>query len=205
MRFTWGEGRLHAFYLGRRPLAGIPSRQPPTRATRQISHAIPPRHESTQPQKPQNINDQIAKFEICSRELHAKFLEITRPAATTSPPPNRGIYAIQASDTPATHRQRASHGAKPPPTPSHQHVTLHIPRARWNARPSPLTELSEKGDASQCAAQQEPSLLSTRSGHSHTRTRPRGARHCRESEVETGGERSCGRVHLHRMFHRSER
>ena len=120
--------------------------------------------------------------------------EAPRPRGATSRPPNGGIYAIQGSDTPATHRQSASHGAKPPPTPSHQHVTLHIPRARWNARPSPLTELSEKGDASQCAAQQEPSLLSTRAGLSHTRTRPRGARHCRESVRETGGERSRGRV-----------
>ena len=52
----------------------------------------------------------------------------------------------------------------------------------------------QKDEASQCAAQQEPNLLSTRSGRSHTRTRPRGARHCRESVRETGGERSRGRV-----------
>ena len=41
---------------------------------RQISHAIPPRHDPTQAQKPQNINDQISKHEIPSGELHAKLL-----------------------------------------------------------------------------------------------------------------------------------
>ena len=40
----------------------------------QISHAIPPRHEPTQAQKPQNINDQISILEILSGELHAKLL-----------------------------------------------------------------------------------------------------------------------------------
>ena len=44
------------------------------------------------------------------------------------------------------------------------------------------------------------SFISTRSGRSHVRTRPRGARHCRESVRETGGERSRGRVRLHRTF-----
>ena len=36
------------------------------------------------------------------------------PQAATSQPQNGGNDAIQASDTPATRRQRASHGAKPP-------------------------------------------------------------------------------------------
>ena len=40
----------------------------------QISHAIPPQHESTQAQKPQNINDQNPKPDMRSRELHAKLL-----------------------------------------------------------------------------------------------------------------------------------
>ena len=71
-------------------------------------------------------------------------LGATPPQTVTPLPPNGGIYAIQGSDTPTSHRQSASHGAKPPPTPSHQHVTLHIPRARWNARPSPLTEQCKK-------------------------------------------------------------
>ena len=42
--------------------------------TSQISHAIPPQHESTQAQKPQNINDQNPKPDMRSRELHAKLL-----------------------------------------------------------------------------------------------------------------------------------
>ena len=40
----------------------------------QISHAIPPQHESTQAQKPQNINDQNPNPDMRSRELHAKLL-----------------------------------------------------------------------------------------------------------------------------------
>ena len=40
----------------------------------QISHAIPPQHESTQAQKPQNINDQNPNPDMRSREVHAKLL-----------------------------------------------------------------------------------------------------------------------------------
>ena len=40
----------------------------------QISHAIPPQHESTQAQKPQNIDDQNPNPDMRSRELHAKLL-----------------------------------------------------------------------------------------------------------------------------------
>ena len=40
----------------------------------QISHAIPPQHESTQAQKPQNINDQNPNLDMRSREVHAKLL-----------------------------------------------------------------------------------------------------------------------------------
>ena len=38
----------------------------------------------------------------------------TPPRGAAAPPPTGGNDAIQASDTPATRRQRASHGAKPP-------------------------------------------------------------------------------------------
>ena len=41
---------------------------------RQISHAIPPGHQSIRAQKPQNINDQISTLEIHSGKLHAKLL-----------------------------------------------------------------------------------------------------------------------------------
>ena len=40
----------------------------------QIPHAIPPQYESTQAQKPQNINDQNTNPDMRSRELHAKLL-----------------------------------------------------------------------------------------------------------------------------------
>ena len=39
-----------------------------------ISHVIPPQHESTQAQIPQNINDQNPDPDMRSRELHAKLL-----------------------------------------------------------------------------------------------------------------------------------
>ena len=42
-------------------------------------------------------------------------LAATPPEVAVAPPPTGGNDAIQASDTPATRRQRASHGAKPPP------------------------------------------------------------------------------------------
>ena len=56
-----------------------------------------------------------------SSPLSAFFTEVvcdvgaTPPRTAATPPPNGGNDAIQASDTPATRRQRASHGAKPPP------------------------------------------------------------------------------------------
>jgi len=37
---------------------------------------------------------------------------------------NRGICAIQGSDTPTTHRQRGSHGAKPRHSPWRQALSL---------------------------------------------------------------------------------
>ena len=43
-------------------------------ASSQISHAIPPRHESPQAQKPQNINDQSPHPDMRSWELHAKLM-----------------------------------------------------------------------------------------------------------------------------------
>ena len=42
-------------------------------------------------------------------------LAATPPEVAVAPPPTGGNDAIQASDTPATRRQRASHGATPPP------------------------------------------------------------------------------------------
>ena len=71
------------------PVSGGPDNEPTRRSklaartaeaggtdttTSQISHAIPPQHESTQAQKPQNINDQNPDPDMRSRELHAKLL-----------------------------------------------------------------------------------------------------------------------------------
>ena len=56
---------------------------------RQISHAIPPRHDPTQAQKPQNINDQISKPEILSGELHAKLPRCSQDSCHTATRPCR--------------------------------------------------------------------------------------------------------------------
>ena len=53
--------------------AAVPTNDSNTQP-KQISHAIPPRHESMDAQKPQNINDQISIVEILLGELHAKLL-----------------------------------------------------------------------------------------------------------------------------------
>ena len=69
---------------------------------RQISHAIPPRHDPTQAQKPQNINDRISKPEILSGELHAKLPRCsqdsrhttTRPRSLGSSGGSEGLAAV---------------------------------------------------------------------------------------------------------------
>ena len=63
-------------------------------------------------------------------------LGATPPQTVTPLPPNGGIYAIQGSDTPTSHRQSASHGAKPPTlTPSDGPASpIAVPMDDW-ARP----------------------------------------------------------------------
>ena len=56
-------------------------------------------------------------------------LSAAPPQAATSQPQNGGNDAIQASDTPATRRQRASHGAKP-------HVATAVEGAASPTRPA---------------------------------------------------------------------
>ena len=56
----------------------------------------------------------------------------TPPQVATAPPPIGGNCAMQGCDTPATRRQRASHGAKPPPLPVSS--ALQGPRARMGHR-----------------------------------------------------------------------
>ena len=60
--------------------AAVPTNDSNTQP-KQISHAIPPRHESTRAQKPQNINDQISIVEIHSGELHAKLPRSSQDSA----------------------------------------------------------------------------------------------------------------------------
>ena len=67
----------------------------------QTSHAIPPQHEPTQAQKPQNINDQISIPEILSRELHTKLMIEHHNRATYNNPkhsqaPRRGTEQSEA-------------------------------------------------------------------------------------------------------------
>ena len=79
-----------------------------------ISHVIPPQHESTQAQKPQNINDQNPNPDMRSRELHAKLLvdshswasrrctephvsTLSSPAAHSAPPAPKQPAGPQAT------------------------------------------------------------------------------------------------------------
>ena len=64
----------------------------------------PPNRRPIQPKEP--FLDSFPQW-VCS-------LATTPPQTASSPPPIGGNDAIQGSDTPATRRQRASHGAKPP-------------------------------------------------------------------------------------------
>ncbi len=73
-------------------------------------------------------------------------LAATPPEVAVAPPPTGGNDAIQASDTPATRRQRASHGAKPPSPPVWRAPSCFQDRhsAGWreNTRPArPLQRL----------------------------------------------------------------
>ena len=60
-------------------------------------------------------------------------LAATPPEVAVAPPPTGGNDAIQGSDTPATRRQRASHGAKPPPQPPEVH---RVANKTWAQRQS---------------------------------------------------------------------
>jgi len=50
-------------------------------------------------------------------------------------------------------------GAKPPPAPSHQHVTLHDPESKAECAAYTTNRTERKGDARQFPAQQEPRPL----------------------------------------------
>ena len=71
----------------------------------QISHAIPPQHESTQAQKSQNINDQNPNPDMRPRELHAKLLVDSHSWAS----------GRRAEPHVNTHSSPAAHPAPPVP------------------------------------------------------------------------------------------
>ena len=129
-----GHGRSASF--GR--LAG-PARVGEATA-RQISHAIPPGHQSIHAQKPQNINDSTSTLEIHSEELHAKLLDdrgawprcrwaVAGPGRTTSRRAER-----------SSRRGRLAGG--PPPTDTHSGRALRRPEHPWahnTTRPRPVS------------------------------------------------------------------
>ena len=86
----------------------VPRRNDETTA-RQISHAIPPRHDPAQAQKPQNINDQISKPEILSGELHAKLMG-ERPVGPQAARPTHQ-QAMQRPEHPWGRKQPGTHTA----------------------------------------------------------------------------------------------
>ena len=68
------------------------------------------------------------------------------PQAATSQPQNGGNDAIQASDTPVTRRQRASHDAKPPSQPASCATSPTRPgrRADWREKTRPTPPLQPR-------------------------------------------------------------
>ena len=105
-------------------LAAVPAGDGKTTA-RQISHAIPPGHQSMHAQKPQNINDQISILEIHSGELHAKLL--CGPAAAhghiKQPGPHQAARQTQRPGPPAPGTP-----ASPQPMFHVKHLPIHRPR-----------------------------------------------------------------------------
>ena len=120
---------------------------------RQISHAIPPRHDPTQAQKPQNINDRISKPEILSGELHAKLPRCsqdsrhttTRPRSLGSSGCSEGLAAVPVGGGgawlgfEATRRAEGSRRGRlaggPPPTGTQSSPARTQQRARSAAAP----------------------------------------------------------------------
>ena len=90
---------------------------------RQISHAIPPRHDPTQAQKPQNINDQISKPEILSGELHAKLMG-ERPVGPQAARPTHQ-QAMQRPEHPWGRKQPGPHAARPTRSPARTQPGTH--------------------------------------------------------------------------------
>ena len=115
---------------------GRASRRNDETTARQISHAIPPRHDPTQAQKPQNINDQISKPEILSGELHAKLMG-ERPVGPQAARPTHQ-QAMQRPEHPWGRKQPGprAHCAAPPTQPgTHTAHTARGPKRRSASGP----------------------------------------------------------------------
>ena len=101
----------------------------------QISHAIPPQHESTQAQKSQSINDQNPKPDMRSRELHAKLLVDSHSWASG----RRSKPHVNTPSSPATHPA--------PPTPKNPRVHKQQPAPHSNTS-CPITPFPHSRTAS---------------------------------------------------------
>ena len=97
----------------------------------QISHAIPPQHESTQAQKSQNINDQNPKPDMRSRELHAELLVDSDSWASgrCAEPHVSTLSSPAAHPAPPTPKNPRVHKQQPAP---HSNTSCPItPRLSW--------------------------------------------------------------------------
>ena len=98
-----------------------------------ISHAIPPQHESTQAQKPQNIKDQNPTLDMRSRELHAKLLVDSHSWASgrCAEPHVSTLSSPAAHPAPPAPKQPA--GPQATASATQQHVVSYNPMvAAWS-------------------------------------------------------------------------
>ena len=122
--------------VGQRADAPIEASSPDGRSGRadttasRISHVIPPQHESTQAQKPQNINDQNPNSDMRSRELHAKLLVDSHSwASGRCAEPHVSTLSSPAAH-PASPAPKQPAGPQATASATQQHVVL-IPRLFW--------------------------------------------------------------------------
>ena len=129
---------LRAYHGGNTHVQGLRCEQHTT------SNIVVPKTQTTQPT--------AAHFQQLSSNGSALW-GITPPRTAISQVPDGGNYAIQASDTPATRRQRASHGAKPPPPPVWRAPSCFQDRhsADWREK------LAQHGPSSGSSAKNSPS------------------------------------------------
>ena len=164
-------------------LAAAPAGDGKTTA-RQISHAIPPGHQSIRAQKPQNINDQISTLEIHSGKLHAKLL--CGRAAAHGHIKQPGPAGHTGQPGPAGHTGQPSPAGRPEHPWGHNTTgTNNVARPRPVSRPRPRHSVSaaqKDGTARNSASDQ--AVMST---WSSTAARPasRRATGTRNGEQDT--------------------